>query len=84
MDDGVLQTDILELGVVFEEPPVGDIDFYGSCIEQRIVVPVLYECVVEEHLIEKGEVDAADLDGGMKVMRKAGGHFGDKPGLDGG
>jgi hypothetical protein len=37
---------------------------------------------MEEHLIEKGKIDTADPDGGMKVFGEAGGYLVDEPGLD--
>jgi hypothetical protein len=37
---------------------------------------------MEEHFIEQGEVDAADVDGCMEVFGEAGSHFIDQPGLD--
>lgn len=83
-DGGVFETDVLQLGFVFEEEPVGDVDFDLAGEEKRVVAAVFYKCRIEHHLVKKLEVDMFDPDGGMEVVRKPVGHPGYQPCLDGG
>jgi len=64
-DGGVLQPDILKLGLLFEEPPVGDVYLKGAGIKNGILVLVLYQGAFQRHFVEKGEIDAFDPDSSM-------------------
>jgi len=67
-DGRVFQADVLELGLILEEPPVGDVDFNGSGIEQSVLFGVLYQGALQDHFIEEREVDFFDADSGMKIV----------------
>ena len=82
LNSGVVQPDIVQLCLVFEEPPVGDVDFYGAGIEQCVIAFIQDQCVMDQHFVEEGKFDAFYPDSGVEVMGKPGRHPRYQPVLD--
>lgn len=68
MKNRVLQTDVFQFYLVFEEKPICDIDFDGSGIEEGILFLVFYQHALEEHAIKQGEIYMFDPHPCIEVM----------------
>ncbi|GGA89517.1 hypothetical protein GCM10011511_10930 [Puia dinghuensis] len=73
----------MQLGFVFEEPPVGDVDFYGACEKQGVALVVFDHRAVQQHFVKKGEVDVFNADAGVQVVGEPFCYARNQPGLNG-
>src|SRR5579872_4367242 len=68
LDGGVFQPDVLQLRLILEKEPVGDVHFHCPGIEKGIFPAVFDEDVLQQHFVEEGEIDMPDPDACMQVV----------------
>lgn len=84
MKNRVLQTNVFQFYLLFEEKPVCDIDLDGSGVQESVLFLVFHQHAFEKHAIEQREIHMLDPYLGIQVMGDPVGDLANEEILNGG